>query len=471
MGKKKVRISQCMIVKNEEKNIEKALSWGRDIMWEQIVVDTGSTDRTVEIAESMGAKVYYFEWKDDFAAAKNYALKWAKGDWIAFLDADEYMDKENVKRVMPLLEELRGSSYLALITALANLDDGGVVFHCGSQTRFFRNGRDLYYQGRIHEELYRGGKPLAGIDQLDTCEELTILHTGYAHSVAGQGQKADRNLALILKELEENPNNYNMMGYLGDVYRCKEEKDLAIEWYDKAVKKLPSPEHGWFRYDMRTAMTFSSLLSLLCEERKDEPDRILEIYKKALSYVPLESDLDYILGRYYAGQEEYENARRHLEKALSTLEKNGNTFYGANLSANLMGTWELLAICYFNMGALQECVNRCVVLLKESRYNLSTLTVLLRAFRSDAMRYKRELADAVSASIVSVAATVNPAPAASAQQVIAFLGKIYDLAALKDRLLILRAAKDAAYTELIQELRGFFTPEELEYMDRTGRFH
>ncbi len=69
-----VRLSQCMIVKNEEKNIERALSWGKDIMYEQIVVDTGSTDRTVEIAKGMGAKVYHFEWIDDFAAAKNYAI-------------------------------------------------------------------------------------------------------------------------------------------------------------------------------------------------------------------------------------------------------------------------------------------------------------------------------------------------------------------------------------------------------------
>ena len=84
-----VRLSQCMIVKNEEKNIERALSWGKDIVYEQIVVDTGSTDRTVELARAMGAKVYDFEWIDDFAAAKNYAISKASGEWIAFLDADE----------------------------------------------------------------------------------------------------------------------------------------------------------------------------------------------------------------------------------------------------------------------------------------------------------------------------------------------------------------------------------------------
>ena len=68
-----------MIVKNEEKNIRRALSWGKDIMCEQIVVDTGSSDRTVEIAREMGAKIFSFPWINDFAAAKNFAIDQAKG--------------------------------------------------------------------------------------------------------------------------------------------------------------------------------------------------------------------------------------------------------------------------------------------------------------------------------------------------------------------------------------------------------
>ena len=88
MKTSKVRLSQCMIVKNEERNMEQALSWGKGIVWEQIVVDTGSTDGTVELAKKMGAKVFHFTWNNDFSAAKNYALSKAKGNWIAFLDAD-----------------------------------------------------------------------------------------------------------------------------------------------------------------------------------------------------------------------------------------------------------------------------------------------------------------------------------------------------------------------------------------------
>ena len=84
-----MKISQAMIVKNEEKNIERALSWGKGVVSEQIVVDTGSTDRTVELAKSMGAKVFSFPWRDDFSLARNFAIEKCKYPWIVMLDADE----------------------------------------------------------------------------------------------------------------------------------------------------------------------------------------------------------------------------------------------------------------------------------------------------------------------------------------------------------------------------------------------
>lgn len=122
-----------MIVKNEEKNIERALSWGKSFMWEQIVVDTGSTDRTVEIARRLGAKVYHFEWIDDFAAAKNYAVSQAQGDWIVFLDADEYFLEEDAKRLVPLLEKLEGTKYNALVTRWVQVEGSEELSSGGPQ--------------------------------------------------------------------------------------------------------------------------------------------------------------------------------------------------------------------------------------------------------------------------------------------------------------------------------------------------
>src|SRR3989338_5592832 len=95
----KQTISLCMITKNEEKYLEQCLNSVKDLVDETIIVDTGSTDKTKEIAKRFNAKVYDFKWADDFSAARNESLKHATKDWILILDADEVMDKEAVKTI------------------------------------------------------------------------------------------------------------------------------------------------------------------------------------------------------------------------------------------------------------------------------------------------------------------------------------------------------------------------------------
>ena len=132
---KRIFISQCMIVKDEEKNIEKALSWGKGVMWEQIVIDTGSTDRTAELAGKLGAKVFHLEWPEDFSAAKNYAIQKARGDWIVFLDADEYMTEEDAKKLPYIFAQLSRKGFDGSTALLHNLDDTGRIFSSCSSVR------------------------------------------------------------------------------------------------------------------------------------------------------------------------------------------------------------------------------------------------------------------------------------------------------------------------------------------------
>ena len=123
-----VEISACVITKNEEKNLGRWLKSMRVAADEMIVVDTGSTDRTCELARAAGAKLYHFTWRDDFAAAKNYAIEQAKGRWILFLDADEYFTPATVEAVRPLLRRLTPHHEVAgVLCRLTNidLDDGG----------------------------------------------------------------------------------------------------------------------------------------------------------------------------------------------------------------------------------------------------------------------------------------------------------------------------------------------------------
>lgn len=456
-----IRISQCLITKNEEQNIERALSWGRSLMWEQIVVDTGSTDSTVEIAKRMGAKVFHFPWIDDFAAAKNYALKQAGGDWIAFLDADEYLLPEQIPKLCEILESLtgnskenRGNPYLAIITSWLNLDENGKIFIGGSQIRFFRNHVGIRYVGRIHEFLTAGEENIKPANLFDACNEIAIYHTGYAGKKSVE--KAGRNIPIMLKELEEHPNNYEMMGYLGDAYQSIDEK-AAIEWFMKAIQAMPPSMPDNIReLDIRTSRTFINLLVLLTNQEEGENQgknrddekvmKIMEIYDKAIQYMPDESDFDYIVGCFFMARRDYARAGYHLERALNLLESRSLMCRGAVLSSDLLKAWEFLALCHFNTGKWGKCVSCCVSILKQDRYRMGILKTLLSVFMADASK--------------------NPASAANGRQVVSFLAKIYDFTSPKDRLLVYRAAEDLEYTDVILCIKEFFSPEELMYLKK-----
>ena len=121
--RKGIVVSACVIVKNEAENLPRWLAGMRRIADEMIVVDTGSTDDTAAIAAEAGARVFHFAWRDDFAAAKNFALAQARGRWILFPDADEYFTEESLARISQLLKQgERDSKVAGYLCRLVNID-------------------------------------------------------------------------------------------------------------------------------------------------------------------------------------------------------------------------------------------------------------------------------------------------------------------------------------------------------------
>ncbi len=432
---KKAGISQCMIVKNEEKNIRQALSWGKGIVSEQIVVDTGSTDQTVEIARQMGAKVFSFSWTDDFAAAKNYAIRLAECEWIAFLDADESFSSEDASKLLSYVKNA-GEDYDSIVTRWIHLNNEGQVLAADSQIRLFRNLESLKYQRRIHEYLTKtdGSQNRA----LDATADLSILHTGYGEQENQQKKGSQRNLRLIQKELSDHPDDWEMYGYLGNEYDLMEEYALAEEAYRKAVAQMPETQ---MEYDQRASDTFVRLLQLLALEIKAEEPAILEIYKQARERMPKDADFDYIMGKYYASGQNYQQGAKYLKQALTLLEQHGSTARSRMLAGNLSKTYELLAVCCFNNGELADCVKLTTAVLSQDPYIMSTAVLLISAFGKDAASTGRG--------------------EQGAQEVAGFLGKsFYHFQELQDRLFVLRAAMAAGYQELVSVMQRMFTREE-----------
>lgn len=433
----KARISQCMIVKNEESNIERALTWGKGIVSEQIVVDTGSTDRTVEIARQMGAAVYEFQWIDDFAAAKNYAISKAKYPWIAFLDADEYFSREDAKKLLGSLDMLDITGTESILTGWVNLDNSGKIMFVGTQRRIFRNLPTLRYEGRIHESLITTDGHL--IDTVDMVEELSIFHTGYG--TVENSKKEGRNLKIIQAELKDKPDEFDLWGYMGQEYAAMGKWDEAVEAFRKGISLMPEEMKGI--YDINTSILFYRLLETEANILNKDEETVMEIYKKAIEGWPEESEYDYSVGRYFVNRKNWKKGEYHLRRALELLERFSNTDKGMALSGEIQKAYELLAICCYNNRNLSECVQLTTVLLRGNPYLMTTLVLLISAFSSDPQTRQKGIE--------------------GAREVAGFLGNnFYDFGTLKDRIFVLRAALSASYGELVEVMKEMFSSEELQ---------
>lgn len=188
-------LSICMIVKNEAENLPPLLASVAPLGAELVVVDTGSTDETVEIARKAGARVFHSEWTGDFASARNVSLGHARRPWILWLDADDRLPAESVEplRKLALQRPVKAWSFV-----VKNTVDGGLTGSEFSQLRMFPNHPRLRFTGAVHEQVYPALVAL-GIP----FEYLSVLihHTGYTDPDTVK-RKQIRNRDILQREIE-----------------------------------------------------------------------------------------------------------------------------------------------------------------------------------------------------------------------------------------------------------------------------
>jgi glycosyltransferase involved in cell wall biosynthesis/Tfp pilus assembly protein PilF len=229
---RKPRLTVCMIVKNEEKFLGQCLQSIRDAATQIVVVDTGSTDKTVDIAKAYGAEVHHIAWNNDFSAARNAALEHATGDWVLSLDADEELLPEHKET---LLREVQNAEAMAY--RMPMIDKGREQEGCSYVPRLFRNAPGLFFLGRVHEQVFSsvqarcqqwGLKNLVG--------KAALVHHGYITSVVTDRNKIERNLRLLELAIEELPNEPNLlMNYGLELVRSGQIQD-GLQQYTEALR-------------------------------------------------------------------------------------------------------------------------------------------------------------------------------------------------------------------------------------------
>ncbi|MBI4658801.1 MAG: glycosyltransferase [Verrucomicrobia bacterium] len=198
----KPRLSVCLIAKDEEEHLGRCLASVKPIAYQIVVVDTGSTDRTIEIARQFGAEVHHFAWNDNFADARNAAHEQARGDWVLILDADEELPPESHDS---LARDMAAANVLGYRIPICNIHEA--VDSVTYVPRLFRNAPALFFVGRVHEQIYASviaRKAEWGMDaELGTAK---ILHYGYDPGLVKRRQKIQRNLRLMERAVQELPN-------------------------------------------------------------------------------------------------------------------------------------------------------------------------------------------------------------------------------------------------------------------------
>ncbi|MFC1525851.1 glycosyltransferase [Candidatus Latescibacterota bacterium] len=295
------RLSLCMIVRDEEERLGKCLESVRDLVDEIVVVDTGSTDRTVALAESFGARLGHFEWCDDFSAARNVSIGMATGDWIMWLDADDVLPAECHEQIRRLIGQGRDKSYFFV------LDDQGYESVSCLQMRLFPNLPGVAFEMPIHEQATLSLARL-GVQMIPT--DVRVVHTGYTTPEVVRAKK-DRYLGIMERWLEANPGDYIVRSHVALTYHTTGRLEEAIEQYRLIVEESRClADHNYVVYT--TALLFRGRSHL----KLGQHDEAREWMHRAE-----EMDADYVLTRFSLAElyGEMGEPERAIEYARSVL--------------------------------------------------------------------------------------------------------------------------------------------------------
>lgn len=368
-----------MIVKNEELMLAQCLNSVKDLVNEIIIVDTGSTDRTKEIAASFGAKVYDFTWINDFAAARNASLKHATGDWILVLDADEVIAKEDHLKIKALLDNPETIAYYLLQRTYTNntsvlnfvsaskknlLTSGCKGWFDCAIIRLFRNRKGITFKGEVHEVVDESINQLGNKCQLTP---LAIHHYAERKDESSIINKRGSYRELCEQKVKSDPQNAQAHLQLGTAYKMegafskaedayqealrldstlftpsldlavclqKQQKwDEAITAYQKAIeKKLDSAEAHF-------GMGF-------CYIQKNELVQAIHFFELAIKYNPIYLDAYVNLGAIYEKTNNLDKAGEMLAKALHIDSKCARAYYNLGVVWEKAGNLQKAILCY-----------------------------------------------------------------------------------------------------------------------------
>ena len=274
-------LSLSMIVRDEATRIEACLRSVQDFVDEMVVVDTGSTDETVALAQACGARVEHLTWPGDFAPARNAALEHVKGDWVLVLDADEQLRTEAIPKLKALMAQPD-----VLVINLLRHELGAAMAPYSNVSRLFRRHPRIQWSRPYHSMIDESVAALMSDEpqwRIANCAEPALLHDGYRPELLSGTDKAERLRQSMERWLEDQPSDPYACAKLGALEVSEGNRDRGITLLRQGLKMLPGGEAF-------IAERYELLLNLGIALAADDRDAAVGCYREALD-LPLDTRL------------------------------------------------------------------------------------------------------------------------------------------------------------------------------------
>ena len=327
-----VSISLCMIVKDEEDFLPMCLESVGEVVDDMIIVDTGSTDRTIEIAREFGANVIETDWVDDFSAVRNIGFEAATGDWILWLDADEVLEGDSEAVIRDAVNDEELDAYLLTVVNL----QGESVEKASEQSfpspRLVCNNPERRFKGAVHEQIHFDETKSGSIGQLP----VRIVHFGYLDPIKLSRDKLARNKELLLKSGGDDP---QMLVLAADA-------EMEAGLFDEALKKY---EQAYKALSERDPMNLSGVVMKIvhCYRTKKDSKGAFDWIEKGLKQWPDYTDLEYLRGLTHAENTEYNEAITSFTACVMMGEAPGT--YDTQTGVGTSRAWQGLGLAYVGL--------------------------------------------------------------------------------------------------------------------------
>lgn len=305
------RLSVCLIAKNEERFIDGCLQSIRGLADQLILVDTGSTDRTVEIARNHGAEVHFRAWDNDFSAARNAALLHARGDWVLILDADEEVSPTHHAALRALLTRPNVIAYRLPLVDVGREADG-----VSQVPRLFRNAPQQFYVSRIHEQVYASlelNREKWSMENL--FGDAQLIHHGYQAEVVKSRDKIQRNIRLLEQANEEYPNDVNLLMNLGLELWRSGQNGYGIDYYQQAYTAMLQQPYAQTPPELREVLLTQFASHLLTLQLHQE---VINLFNdRAVAPKARTASQHFIMGLAHSALKNWEPCVTHLQQCLN----------------------------------------------------------------------------------------------------------------------------------------------------------